>query len=217
MSLRHKVLEVRLYRCITWDGESPGFDVDAASQLLGRRIVADGPTGSMLEFEFMRGNVYLRPDGSLVTRGFDTYASALVAITLATFEVLTIPTWLPPYNYALALHETPYEASNVKILAVTAVCKFGHFVDIPLFLVRERGNFPAVTVEQDGISFWMTNDDVTTRLRVHPDGRATIVMTEGWGTPFGLTHKVHQSALESEKVLRTYFHNGTGARAINAA
>jgi len=219
MSVRHQILEVRLYRCITFNDGNPKFNLENASRLLGRRITRDAKHEDeyLMEFEYTKGNVYLRSDGSLVTWGFDTYASALVAITTATFEVLTIPATAPPYEKPVEMHNTMYKASNVKIMAVTAFCMFGHLVDIPGLLLQykhpaaggENGRcvIKDVTVEGDAISFWITCDgDLATRIRVHSDGRAMIALTKGWKTPFEITQIVQRCALESEKVLEPYFH-----------
>ncbi|MBE34461.1 MAG: hypothetical protein CMI16_02690 [Opitutaceae bacterium] len=204
--LRHRILEVRLYRRITWDGEAPGFDLNAVSQLLGKRITYDA-TGPMIEFEYPNGNVYLRGDGTLVTRGFETYEAGLVAITLATFETLTIPT--STYDYRLPMHETPYETTSVNILAVIAVCDFGHPVDIPLLLkardVSQNAN--------DEMLLWLTlGKSVKYRLRVHSDGRGTIVVTAGWDTPFALAHIIHRCAIESDNLIHTYINKAKGMK-----
>lgn len=202
MPFKHQIVEVRVVRTVTYESASPDFDLEAACRLYPQNtlVVKDGKE-KLLEITTNHGLVYLRSDGSLTTRHIRDYATALIAITMATFQVRQIPTTMPPYVYPMPLHESPYEQSAVRILGVVAQCHFGHEIDIPRFLAKNAKS--SIAVEQDAVSFWL-NDYQFVRLRIHSDGRGMIVLTSGWRGVWTMHEDVQIFADQCVKLITPY-------------
>lgn len=188
--------EVRLWRVCTLDGYPPEFAIHQVANLLGQRVVVQDDV-EMVSISTPRGVVLLRADGFMVTRAIARFEFAREAIDQASLMVARLPA-TQPLSSRVELSHAEHAFSEIRILAVSAVCKFKGGIDLPMLILT---NAQTVTPERDAVSLWLEDHTTNTRLRIDKDGRGLLTMIEGWTNPLSLYTDMVDCAMRCDKSL----------------